>query len=96
MGACLSSRSIFFRGQNSRIRDDRAQDCHGMLTRALSKFKHARDVGGINITLNLDGHHHDVNTAPLLRFVIGNRKGDDLLSGRKGVNSLKMKGLCRD
>lgn len=33
---------------------------------------------------------------PVIQFIIGDCKGNDLLCGRKGGHSLKMKGLCRD
>ena len=85
-----------FRDQKSYIRDDRAQDYHDMLTHIFSEFKYIRDVGGIKMTLDIDGHKNDVIAIPVIQFIIGDCKGNDLLCGRKGGHSTLMKGLCRD
>ena len=39
---------------------------------------------------------HDVIAIPVVQFIIGDCKGNDLLCDRKGGHSLNMKGLCRD
>ena len=85
-----------FRDQQDYIRDDRAQDYHDMMAKIFQEMREIRDNGGIRLTLNLDGRSFDVIAIPVIQFIIGDCKGNDLLCGRKGGHSLKMKGLCRD
>ena len=86
-----------FRDFHSYIRDDKAQDYHDMLSHIFSEFKTIRDNGGLRVNLELDGRKtYDVNLIPVIQFIIGDCKGNDLLCGRMSGHSLKMKGLCRD
>ena len=86
-----------FRDQSSYVRDDKAQDYHNMLSHIFKDFKQLRDNGGISMTLDFGNNNkHDVVAIPVLQYVIGDCKGNDLLCGRMGGHSLNMKGLCRD
>ena len=40
--------------------------------------------------------NHTVIAVPVIQFIIGDCKGNDILCGRKGGHSLLMPGLCRD
>ena len=60
-------------------------------------MKLIRDNGGIRLTLDFgEKRIHDVIAIPVIQFIIGDCKGNDLLCGRKGGHSLNMSGLCRD
>ena len=39
---------------------------------------------------------HNIITIPVIQFIIGDRKGNNILFGRKGDHLLYMKVLCRD
>ena len=41
-------------------------------------------------------YNRTVIAIPVIQFIIGDCKGNDLLCGRKGGHHLNMKGLCRD
>ena len=85
-----------FRDQQDYIRDDRAQDYHDMMSKIFNEMREIRANGGIKLTLSLDGRSFDVIAIPVIQFIIGDCKGNDLICGRKGGHSLQMKGLCRD
>ena len=58
---------------------------------------HIRQSGGIRLTLNFgDNRIHEVITIPVIQFIIGDCKGNDMLCGRMGGHMLQMKGLCRN
>ena len=60
-------------------------------------MKAIRDNGGIKLTLDFGNNKkHGVIAIPVIQFIIGDYKGNDLLCGRMGGHSLNMKGLCRD
>ena len=46
--------------------------------------------------LNIGGKVTQVRAVPVVAFMIGDCKGNDLLCLQKGRHHLKMKGLCRD
>ena len=53
-------------------------------------MKEIRGNGGLRSTLDFSsGKKHDVIAIPVIQFIIGNYKGNDLLCGRKGGHSLK-------
>ena len=86
-----------FRDQKNYIRNDRAQDYHDMIGFIYKEMKQIRDNGGIRLTLDFgEKRIHDVIAIPVIQFIIGDCKGNDLLCGRKGGHSLSMRGLCRD
>ena len=86
-----------FRDFMSYVRDDKAQDYHDMIGHIFSEFREIRMKGGMKVNLDFgEGVVHDVNIIPVIQFIIGDCKGNDLLCGRKGGHSLKMRGLCRD
>ena len=86
-----------FRDQDCYVRNEKAQDYHDMLTCIFKEMKDIRDQGGIKMTLDFgESLKHDVVAIPVIQFIIGDCKGNDLLCGRKGGHSLLMNGLCRD
>ena len=85
-----------FRDQQSYVRDDRAQDYHDMMSKIFEEMRQIRESGGIKLHLMIDGHEHDVVAIPVVQFIIGDCKGNDLLCGRKGGHSLQMASMCRD
>ena len=86
-----------FRDQDSYLRNDKAQDYHDMLSCIFKEMKEVRDNGGMKMSLDFGlGKKHDVIAIPVIQFIIGDCKGNDLLCGRKGGHSLLMNGLCRD
>ena len=85
-----------FRDQENYIRDDKAGDYHDMLSHIFADMKRIQEAGGMKITLNLGGKIHHVRAIPVIAFVIGDCKGNDLLCGRMGGHHIGMQGLCRD
>ena len=86
-----------FRNQKTYIRDDKAQDYHDMMGRIFEEMRDIYDTGGIKMILDFGiGQTHDVIAIPVIQYIIGDCKGNDLLCGRKGGHHLLMKGLCRD
>ena len=86
-----------FRDQDSYVRNEKAQDYHDMLRCIFKEMKDIRDNGGIEMTLDFGPMlKHHVIAIPVIQFIIGDCKGNDLLCGRKGGHSLLMNGLCRD
>ena len=86
-----------FRDFMSYVRDDKAQDYHDMIDHIFSEFRDIREKGGMRVNLDFGtGTVHDANIIPVIQFIIGDCKGNDLLCGRKAGHSLKMSGLCRD
>ena len=86
-----------FRDQDSYVRNDKAQDYHDMLACIFREMKEIRENGGLKLSLNFGGtKKYDVIAIPVIQFIIGDCKGNDLLCGRKGGHSLLMNGLCRD
>ena len=86
-----------FHNQSTYVRDDKAQDYHDMMAKIFQEMKEIRDSGGIKLCLDFGGgEKHDVIAIPVIQFIIGDCKGNDLLCGRKGGHHIRMKGLCRD
>ena len=86
-----------FRDQKNYIRNDKAQDYHDMMSKIFNEMRLIRESGGIKLTLDFGNDNtHDVIAIPVVQFIIGDCKGNDLLCGRKGGHGLTMKGLCRD
>ena len=86
-----------FRDQKNYIRNEKAQDYHDMIGYIYSEMKQIRESGGIRLILDFGGNRtYDVIAIPVIQFIIGDCKGNDLLCGRKGGHSLNMNGLCRD
>ena len=60
-------------------------------------MKYIRDKGGIDMTLYFgDNMKYDVIAIPVIQFIIGDYKGNDLLCGHKGEHSLLMNCMCCD
>ena len=85
-----------FSEQEMYERSDKAQDYHLMMSHIFKEFKEIQDAGGILLDLEFDGKKTRVRAVPVIAFIIGDCKGNDLLCLRKGGHHVKMKGLCRD
>ena len=86
-----------FRDQKNYIRQEKLQDYHDMMSKIFQEMKDMRECGGIKLTLNFGIHgKHDVIAIPVIQYVIGDCKGNDILCGMNGGHSLSMQGLCRD
>ena len=86
-----------FRNQKRYVRDDKVQDYHDMMSRIFKEMKDIYNGGGIKMTLDFGfGRKHEVIAIPVIQYIIGDCKGNDLLCGRKGGHHIQMKGLCRD
>ena len=89
-----------FRDSRSYVRDEKAQDYHDMMSHIFKEFKQIHDCGGMKV--NLDFRHcggenlGEYILIPVIQYIIGDCKGNDLLCGRMSGHSLKMKGACRD
>ena len=86
-----------FHSQSTYIRDDKAQDYHDMMSKIFQEMKEIRDNGGMKLCLDFgNGKRHNVVAMPVIQYIVGDCKGNDLLCGRKGGHHIEMKGLCRD
>ena len=61
------------------------------MSQIFNEMKNIRESGGLKLTLNFGSHStHNVITIPLIQFIIGDCKGNDILCIRKGGHSLSM------
>ena len=86
-----------FRDQHDYVRNDRLQDYHDMMSEIFKEMKAIHAAGGVHVTLDFGkDKKYEVLAIPVIQYIIGDCKGNDLLCGRKGGHSLNMGGLCRD
>jgi hypothetical protein len=86
-----------FGDQQNYSRNDVAQDYHDMMSHIFKEMKQIRDNGGIKLILDFGkDKKHEVIAIPVIQFIIGDCKGNDLLCGRMGAHGTGMGGLCRD
>ena len=86
-----------FKNQKNYVKNDKLQDYHDMMTEIFAEMKDIRDSGGLKLTLDFGSHGvHDVIAIPVIQYIVGDCKGNDVLCGRKGGHEIRMKGLCRD
>ena len=75
----------------------KAQDYHAMLDLILTEIRELQGPqNGFEWTLDLNGKKYDVIFKIATQVIIGDCKGNDLLCGRYGSHSMKVKHLCRD
>ena len=60
------------------------------------EFREVQEAGGMTMDIFIDGKQTTVKAIPVISFIIGDCKGNDLLCLRKGGHHPKMKGMCRD
>ena len=88
---------LAFSDQNSYLKNHRVQDYHDMLSSTFQEMHHIRPSGGIRLTLDfVENLIYRVTAIPVIQFIIGDFKGNDMLCGRMSGYTLQMKGLCRD
>ena len=86
-----------FSNQGNYIRDDKAQDYHDMMKHIFKEMKDIHDSGGVKLNLDFgNGKVYEVIAIPVIQYIIGDCRGNDLLCGRMGSHSIQMGGLCRD
>ena len=86
-----------FHSQGNYVRDDKAQDYHDMMAKIFQEMKEIRESGGLKLCLDFGNNNkHEVIAMPVIQYIIGDCKGNDLLCGRKAGHHIQMKGLCRD
>ena len=67
-----------------------------MLSQIFKDMKDIRDKGGIHMTLDFgENMRYGVIAIPVIYFIIGDCKGNDLQCGHNGGDSLLMNGQCR-
>ena len=75
----------------------KARDVHAIINLILQEMKSMQGKdGGFEWTLILNGQPRDVVFKLAVQVIIGDCKGNDLLCGRYGSHSIKVKRLCRD
>ena len=63
-------------------RIDGAQNYHDMIRKVFQEMKEVRDNGGIRLVLDfVSGRKRDVIAIPVIQFVIGDYKDNNLLCG---------------
>ena len=83
--------------EKSYIRNDKAQDYNDMIGNIFNKMKAICSNGGIKLTLDFGNNKkHDVIAIPMIKFIISDCKGNNLLCERMCGHSVNMKGLRRD
>ena len=61
------------------------------MSQIFKQMKDIRESGGLKLTLNFGIHDtHDVIAVPVIQFIIGDCKGNDIFYGRKGGDLLSM------
>ena len=85
-----------FSEQDMYQRNDKAQDYHLMMAEIFREFREVQEAGGMTMDIFIDGKQTTVKAIPVISFIIGDCKGNDLLCLRKGGHHPKMKGMCRD
>ena len=81
------------------VRERKMQDYHDMLKVIFSELKTITDNGGLRVDIDFQdgsGIRKDIIIVPVLQYIIGDCKGNDVLCGRKGTHSLDTPWLCRD
>jgi hypothetical protein len=81
----------FGEDQTNYQRNDVAQDYHDMMSHIFKEMKEIRDKGGMKILLDFGNNKkHEVIAIPVIHFIIGDCKGNDLLCGRMGAHATAM------
>ena len=72
-----------FRDQNIYVKTHCVQDYHKMLSRIFQEMHHIRQSSGIRLKLDFEETQiHQVIAIPVIQFIIGGCKGNDMLCGR--------------
>lgn len=84
--------------ENAYGAEEKATDYHKMLDHLFEEIKEINNHGGMHLSVpKLNGNGFvDVIARPQLQFVIGDCKGNNLLTGRYGSHGIKVNHLCRD
>ena len=79
-------------------KQDKMQDYHDMIAHIFREFRSIEKNGGINVDLDFgNGNlHKNIVLLPVIQYIIGDCKGNDVHCGRKGTHSLNTPLLCRD
>ncbi len=88
-----------FKDTKGYVRERKMQDYHDMMKVIFAELKSISDNGGLRVDIDFQdgkGVQKDIIIVPVLQYVIGDCKGNDVLCGRKGTHSLNTPMLCRD
>lgn len=70
-----------FCDQKNYIKNEKAQDYHEMIGKIFKEMTDVRDSGDIQLTLDVgNNRNHDVIVIPVIQFIIGDYKGNDLIN----------------
>ena len=88
-----------FKDTKGYVREKKMQDYHDMLKHIFREFRSINSNGGIKVDIDfMDGRglQEDIILVPVVQYVIGDCKGNDVHCGRKGTHSMDTPNLCRD
>ena len=88
-----------FKDTKGYVREKKMQDYHDMLKHIFREFRSINSKGGIKVDIDFQdgrGLQKDIILVPVIQYVIGDCKGNDVHCGRKGTHSLNTPNLCRD
>ena len=85
------------RNKNKVSAAEKMKDYHTIIAAIFAELKEMYESGGIRMTLDFgNGKKHDVIGIPVVQFIIGDAKGNDVLCLRKPCYTKQVKMLCRD
>ena len=75
------------------------QDYHDMLKQVFAELRSIYNNGGLRVNIDFqdgNGMQENIIIVPVIQYIIGDCKGNDVLCGRKGTHALGTPMLCRD
>ena len=87
-----------FKDTTGYMKEEEMQDYHNMLAHNFNELKSIYNNGGLKINIDLKDEkgYRNMIFIPVIQFIIGDCKGNDVFCGRKGTHSLNTPRLCRD
>ena len=88
-----------FKDTTGYVQGRKMQDYHDMLKQVFAELKSIYDNGGLRVNIDFQdskGLREDIIIVPVIQYIIGDCKGNDVLCGRKGTHHLGSPWLCRD
>ena len=87
-----------FKDVRGYVKETKMQDYHEMIAHIFRELRSIFDNGGIKVDLDYGTGtiHKDIIIVPVIQYIIGDCKGNDVHCGRKGTHVLTTPRLCRD
>ena len=87
-----------FKDQKGYVKEKKMNDYHAMIAHIFREFRSIIENGGIKVDLDYGTGvvHKDIIIVPVIQYIIGDCKGNDVHCGRKGTHVLTTPRLCRD